>query len=257
MITELHNDVKKGSNSVKAKILAGFFKTGKGQYGEGDIFYGLTVSQSREIAKRYSRMSLDDISILLKSEIHEERLIALLILVIQFQTGDEKVREKLFDFYLSKLTYINNWDLVDLSADKIVGEFLYFESKKNQNSKKSDALPKDAYSILGKMSSSVNLWEKRIAIVATFAFIKRGNADLTFTIADILMSDSLKNKGQIHDLLQKAVGWMLREVGKRVSEKDLEDYLMTRYQTLPRTTLRYAIERFPEGKRKKYLLGAV
>ena len=232
---DLKKDVKKIADPEKGKFLMGFFKTGVGQYGEGDIFYGLTVPQSRILALQYKDLALADIERLLQSKVHEERLIALLILVGSYKKGDEERRKNIFDFYLAHTKYINNWDLVDLSADKIVGEYLKDKDR----------------SILAKLARSDDLWEKRIAIIATFQFIKdlRERKD-TFLIADILLHDE-------HDLIQKAVGWMLREVGKRVSEEKLEEFLKTRYKTMPRTCLRYAIERFSEEKRREYLRGEV
>ena len=239
MITSLHEEVKRHANPEKAAILARFFKTGKGEYAEGDIFVGLTVPQSRKIAREYKAMSFEEVSQLLQSNIHEERLIALLILVENYAKSDDAVRKKLYAFYLSHTKYINNWDLVDLSAEKIIGEYLFERSTRA-----------DALSVLTKLTQSKNLWERRIAMLSTFAFIKHGDASLTWHITDVLLHDT-------HDLLQKAVGWMLREAGKRCSEKELEGYLATRYKTMPRTALRYAIERFPEEKRKKYLLGEI
>jgi 3-methyladenine DNA glycosylase AlkD len=233
MLDAIRKDIKKEADSKKAAFLGRFFKTGPGQYAEGDVFLGLTVPQSRLIVAKYKDLALTDCLALLKSKIHEERLIALLIMVYQFSRGDEKVHKQIYEAYLAHTKYINNWDLVDLSADKIVGEYLFNNVK-----------------ILEKLAHSKNLWEKRIAIIATFAFIKKGETGATFTIADILIQDK-------HDLIHKAVGWMLREAGKRVSEPELEKYLKTRYKTMPRTMLRYAIERFEEGKRKKYLTGLI
>lgn len=232
MLADLNAAVIKASDAEKAHLLMRFFKTGKGQYGEADIFCGITVPVSRTIANTYKELPLSDVATLLKSNIHEERLIALLILVSKFVKGDEKVRKEIFDLYLAHTTHINNWDLVDLSAYKIVGEYL----------KKRDR------SILLTLARSQNLWERRIAMIATFAFIKNSESEMTFTIADILLHDK-------HDLIQKAVGWMLREVGKRISEESLESFLQSRYKTIPRTMLRYAIERFPMEKRRRYLQG--
>jgi len=232
MLKQLRDEVKALSDPEKGKFLARFFKTGKGEYGYGDIFAGLTVPQSRKVAIHYKELPLTDITILLQSIVHEERLIALLLLVHNFITGDEEKRKEIFDFYLAHTQYINNWDLVDLSADKIVGEYL-----KNHDR-----------SVLTKLARSNILWERRIAMIATFAFIKNGQYTDTFTIADILLHDK-------HDLIQKAVGWMLREVGKRIAEKVEEDFLKPRYKTMPRTTLRYAIERLSRERREQYLKG--
>ena len=234
MIKDIREAVRKEADNKKAAFLSRFFKTGEGQYAAGDIFLGLTVPQSRLIVKKYRDLSLKDVLELLKSNYHEERLIALFIMVYQFTKGDEAIRQKIYDAYLVNTKYINNWDLVDLSAGYIVGEYLKDKDRK----------------MLLHLAQSDNLWEKRISIIATFAFIYQGEYEWTFKIADILLHDK-------HDLIHKAVGWMLREVGKRVSEKALEDYLQTRYKTMPRTMLRYAIERFEEGKRKKYLIGSI
>lgn len=264
MLKKLHADVSKLSDPEKAKLLAGFFKTGKGQYGEGDVFCGISVSVSRKIALKYQDLSLEDVSQLLTSKLHEERLIALLILIAKYShaakasrdnpKGDARLQKEIFDFYLTHMKYINNWDLVDLSADKIVGEFLwnYCHPGLDPGSIKKDSRFRgnDRKEILTRLARSTNLWERRIAMVSTFAYIKKGIYEMTFLIADILLQDT-------HDLIQKAVGWMLREVGKRISVQVLEEYLKTRYKIMPRTALRYAIERFPEDKRKKYLRGEV
>ncbi len=247
MPTKIREAVQKASNPEKARFLAGFFKTKKGEYAEGDIFLGITVPESRKIASKYKDLSLVDIKDLLRSKFHEERLIALLILIYQFSSfakASEDKQKEILDFYLAHTKYINNWDLVDLSADKIVGEYLY---KISASVHSSGHLRNDT---LLRLANSKNIWEKRIAMIATFAFIKRGQFDITFAIADILLQDK-------HDLIQKAVGWMLREVGKRVSQEKEEAFLKTRYRTMPRTALRYAIERFPEEERKKYLAGKI
>lgn len=235
MLQNLREEIRNAGSPERAKVSAWFFKTGKGQYGEGDVFVGITVPDQRKIAVRYKTLPLKDIETLLKSKIHEERLIALLILVSRFTKAADSEQKAIFDFYLAHTKYINNWDLVDLSADKIVGEYLKERDR----------------SVLLKLARSDLLWEKRIAMISTYQFIK----DLkeykeTFAVADILLHDK-------HDLIQKAVGWMLREVGKRVSEKAEEDFLKTRYKTMPRTALRYAIEKFPPERRKQYLDGNV
>lgn len=238
-------------NEEKGLFLMRFFKTGKGQYGEGDVFYGLTVPQSRKIVAKYKTLPISDVEKLLTSKVHEERLIALLLLVEQFGKADDATKKTIFDFYLSHTKWINNWDLVDLSADKIVGEYLYVIASEARQSHtngiaSSPLASRNDEGILQLLAKSKLLWDRRIAIIATFAFIKRGVSKDTFAIADILLTDK-------HDLIQKAVGWMLREVGKRVSEKDEETFLKTRYKKMPRTMLRYAIERFPEKKRQWYL----
>ena len=228
-LKNLRKDLKEFSNEEKAKLLMRFFKTGKGQYGEGDKFIGVVVPDSRKVAKKYSGLSLAEIDKLIKSKIHEERLVALLILVDKTKK-EKEVKREIVEFYLAHTAYINNWDLVDLSAGYIVGKYLLKRDRK----------------ILLKLAQSKNLWERRIAMIATFAFIYEGEFEWTFKIAKILLHDE-------HDLIQKAVGWMLREVGKRVSQKELEDFLKENAKTMPRTMLRYAIERLPEPKRQYYL----
>lgn len=228
-LIDLRKEIKKNANLQKAKILQGFFKTDKGQYGEGDIFLGIVVPIQRKIAKKYQDLALSDIQKLLKSKIHEERLVALLILVLQFQEADIRKCETIFKFYLKNVKNINNWDLVDLTAPNIVGRFLMDKDKKP----------------LYQLAKSRNLWEKRIAVLAAFTFIKNNEHKDSLRIAEILLGDN-------HDLIHKAVGWMLREVGKRnlaIEEKFLKKY----HRKMPRTMLRYAIERFPEQKRKRYL----
>ncbi|HNW96324.1 MAG TPA: DNA alkylation repair protein [Candidatus Paceibacterota bacterium] len=229
-LLELQKAIKKSSNKKKADVLQRFFKTGKGQYGEGDVFVGIVVPVQRIIAKTYQNLALLDIQKLLDSKIHEERLIALLILVFQFQEVDLKKRRIVFDFYLKNTKNINNWDLVDLTAPNIVGQYLLNKDRK----------------ILYKLARSKDLWKKRIAIISTFTFIKNNQFEDTLAIAGILLNDK-------HDLIQKAVGWMLREVGKRNLGIE-EEFLQKYYQKMPRTMLRYAIEKFSEKKRKYYLM---
>ncbi len=236
MLDDLRNDVHVLTRPEKANILQRFFKTGKGEYGEGDIFLGLTVPECRTLAKKYSHMSWKDIETLVASKNHEERLIALLILVQKFQTGSNALQQEVYAFYLEHTKHINNWDLVDLSAAKIVGEWVYLHKDKE-------------YTALKHLARSDKLWERRIAIIATFAFILHGSCEETFFIAEILLKDT-------HDLIQKAVGWMLREAGKRISEEKEESFLRKHYKEMGRTALRYAIERFPEEKRKVYLSGS-
>ncbi len=228
----LKQDLKILSNKEKAKVLQGFFKTGPGEYGEGDIFLGIIVPKSREMAKKYSGLSLEEIKSLLESKIHEERLIALLILVNNYQKYSDK-QEEIYNFYLSNSKKINNWDLVDLTADKIVGHYLINK-------------PKD---ILYELSKSENIWERRISIISTFNFIKNNKFDETLKISQILLNDK-------HDLIHKAVGWMLREIGKRNQEIE-EQFLQRNYKSMPRTMLRYAIEKFSEDKRQAYLKGKI
>lgn len=234
-LLELRKELKKLANPQKAKILRRFFKTGKGEYGEGDVFLGITVPQSRKIAIKFRNLGFSEITQLLKSKIHEERLIALLILVNNFNTGDEKIQEKIYNFYLKNTKHINNWDLVDLSADKIMGGYLFSLGRG----------PVATPSILINLAKSKNIWERRIAMISTYYFIKNNKLKKTLKIAEILLSDK-------HDLIQKAVGWMLREVGKRDLETEI-GFLSKHYKKMPRTMLRYAIEKFPEKLRKAYL----
>lgn len=234
-LSVLRDELALLKNSNKANILAGFFKTGRGDYGEGDVFLGLTVPQSRKIAQKYRNLPFADNATLLESKIHEERLIALLMLVHNFQRGDTATKDKIYKFYLRHTKYVNNWDLVDLSAPKIVGEYLRDK-------------PRD---ILYKLAKSKNLWERRIAILATLLFIVKAKEFVdTFKISEMLLNDT-------HDLIHKAVGWMLREVGKRVSEKTLKSFLSKYYRQMPRTMLRYAVERLPESKKRAYLEGNI
>jgi len=229
MLSDLVADLQKLENPQKAKILSRFFKTGKGEYGEGDIFLGITVPQTRSIAKKYTNLNLKDLEKLLSSKIHEHRLIALLILIENYRKDSIEHKNSIFNFYLKNTKFINNWDLVDLSAPNIVGNFLLDKDK----------------SILYNLAKSSNLWEKRIAIISTFAFIRLYKFKHTLKISEVLMNDN-------HDLIHKAVGWMLREVGKRNKEVE-EKFLNQHYMKMPRTMLRYAIEKFDNNKRKKYL----
>ena len=222
-------ELKKISDPRQAKILQRFFKTGKGEYGEGDIFLGVKVPDQRKIANKFSELSLKDLEKLLSSKIHEYRMSALFILIKQYEKANEQEKKKIFDFYLKNTKNINNWDLVDLSAPKIVGDFLLDK-------------PKD---VLYKLAKSNNLWERRIAIVSTVVFIRNNKFKDTLKISKTLLLDK-------HDLIHKAVGWMLREVGKR-NQKVEEKFLKKHYSKMPRVMLRYAIERFEEKKRKFYL----
>jgi len=223
-------------NKEKAKVSAGFFKTGKGEYGEGDIFLGITVPESRKIAKRYSTIPLSEILLLLQNKIHECRLVALLILVEKFKTSNLLQQKEIVNFYLENTKHINNWDLVDLSADKIIGAYLFDRENSKENKEKTFLLD---------LAKSNHLWERRISIISTFYFIKKNKFNETLRIAEILLHDK-------HDLIHKAVGWMLREIGKRNKTIE-EEFLKKHYKTMPRTMLRYALERFPEEERKEYL----
>jgi 3-methyladenine DNA glycosylase AlkD len=229
-LKDLENDLKKLANPVKAGILQRFFKTGPGDYGEGDVFLGIVVPAQRKLVKTYNHLNLSDLEKLIASPYHEARLTALFILVEKFRQAGEIEKEKIYNFYFKNKKYINNWDLVDLSADKIVGAYLNGKDKV----------------ALFKLADSKNIWDRRIAVLASFHFIKKGEPEITLLLAEKLLNDP-------HDLIQKAVGWMLREIGKRCDEKLLESFLNKYYRQMPRTMLRYSIERLPEDKRKKYL----
>ncbi|MFA5211422.1 MAG: DNA alkylation repair protein [Patescibacteria group bacterium] len=216
-------------NKEKAKILQRFFKTAKGEYGEGDLFLGITVPQIRQIAKNNLNTSLEELQKLLNSKIHEYRLVALLILVENYKKTEQK--DKIFKFYLKNFKNINNWDLVDLSAPKIIGDYIFHHKILDKK--------------LLKWANSKHLWTKRISIVSTYFFIKENNFKHTLVISKILLNDK-------HDLIHKAVGWMLRELGKK-DKKVLENFLNENLTKMPRNSLRYAIEKFPENQRKEYL----
>jgi len=229
LITALRKDLQSIASAEKALVLQRFFKTGKGEYGEGDKFIGVVVPEQRKLAKQYLTLDLTALDTLLLSSIHEERLIALLILVMQTQKADHDKQKTNFDFYLAHSSRINNWDLVDLSAPHIVGKYLLDKNKKP----------------LQKLVVSPSLWERRIAIVATQYFIRSNYFATTLELAKQLLEDQ-------EDLLHKATGWMLREVGKRDMGL-LEQFLKQYSKVMPRTMLRYAIEKFPEHKRQSYL----
>jgi 3-methyladenine DNA glycosylase AlkD len=229
MLNDLKKDIQKLANPKKAKLLQGFFKTAKGQYGEGDIFLGLTVPIQRQIVKKYINLSLPDTTKLLHSKIHEYRLISLLILVKKYEKGNDTEKKKIYNLYLKNTKWINNWDLVDLSAPRIVGDYLLDKDRK----------------ILYTLIKSKNLWDRRIAVLATATFIWHNDFSDIIRISKLLLKDS-------HDLIHKATGWMLREVGKR-DQKLLEKFLEANTTKMPRTMLRYSIEKFPESKRKYYL----
>jgi len=229
-------EIKAAADSSQAAILQRFFKTAPGQYGAGDVFLGLKVPVQRQMAIKYQALERSDIAALLESRYHEFRLIGLLILVRQYELSDDyKFKKALVDFYLQKTSRINNWDLVDLSAYKILGNYLL-----SQNTGKSLIPP-----ILKKLAQSKNLWERRIAMVSTYAFIKNRRSDTAFALAKELIADK-------HDLMHKAVGWMLREAGK-VDKGQLLAFLDQRATQMPRTALRYAIEKFTLAERRHYL----
>ncbi len=221
--------LRKYANTEKAKGYQRFFKTGKGQYGEGDVFIGVTVPAVNVVSKKYKTLPLSEVSALISSRIHEERLLGLKILVLQFVHASEKERARIYRFYINHFPYINNWDLVDVSAYHIIGAYL-LDKKRN-----------DIY----RFAQSKNLWIKRTAIVSTFAFIRNGETEDTFRISEMLLKDT-------HDLIHKACGWMLREAGKR-NIQALREFLDRHASNMPRTMLRYAIEKMVLQERKNYL----
>lgn len=229
ILSNLKKDLLEKANPKKAALLQRFFKTGPGEYGEGDIFLGIMVPETRKLAKKYGSLPLSYVQKIINSKIHEERLLGFLILVNNFEKGDEKIRKEIFNFYIKNAKKANNWDLVDLSAHKISGAYLLKRNK----------------SILYRLARSKNLWEKRISVISTFQFIKYNSFEDSLKIAEILLKDK-------HDLIHKAVGWMLREIGKR-NLKVEERFLKKHLKEMPRTALRYAIEKFPKSKRIGYL----
>lgn len=225
-LADLRREVRRQASPAKARVLRRFFKTGPGEYGEGDVFLGLMVPASRALARRYRDLPLAAVRRLLRSRIHEERLIALLLLVDRFRRGDPAEQARIYDLYLRHTAHVNNWDLVDLSAEHIVGPHLA-------------PRPRDP---LDRLAGSRSVWERRIAVLATFHFIRRGEFADTLRIARRLLGDE-------HDLIHKAVGWMLREVGKR--DRGVAARFLGRHaRRMPRTMLRYAIERLPARERR-------
>jgi len=232
-VDEIRTKLKKLGNRERANASQKYFKTGPGEYGEGDVFLGIKVPDIRKLAKAYRDIPLSEVRQLLKSSIHEERLFALLVLVQAYARGNESEKERIYKLYLKHTKFVNNWDLVDTSAGHIVGHFLANRSKEP----------------LYTLAKSPVLWERRIAIMSTSYFIGRHEFTETLKISKVLLSDA-------EDLIHKAVGWMLREVGKR-DLKTEEKFLKRYYKKMPRTMLRYAIERFPEPKRQRYLKGVI
>jgi len=232
-LSDLKTELRAAAGPSQAMVLQRFFKTGKGDYGEGDVFLGVKIPPIRALVKKYNGLIIDDAVKLLQSKIHEERMTALLLLVQKFKKANEDEKRKIYTLYIANTKKINNWDLVDLSAPNIVGEYLFGKS----------------YDELIARAKSELLWNKRIAVIATFAFIKKGVFEPTFKIAELLINDK-------HDLIHKAIGWMLREIGKRDIEAE-EEFLQIHYKQMPRTMLRYAIEKFPEEKRQNYLKGRI
>lgn len=225
---DVRNELKGLADPEKAKILQRFFKTGPGQYGEGDIFVGVMVPKSRLVAKKFGDLPLEEIETLLKSKVHEERLVALLILIQKYARAPDK--KEIFDFYVLNANRINNWDLVDLSAPNILGAHLIERDRR----------------LLYRLAKSDSVWERRMAIVATLCFIRNNDFADTLKIAEMLLQDT-------HDLIHKATGWMLREVGKRDLVVE-EEFIAKHCRVMPRTMLRYAIERFPESKKRRYMM---
>jgi 3-methyladenine DNA glycosylase AlkD len=231
--TKLREKLQAQANEAWAEDMRRYFKCGPGEYAEGDQFVGVRMPQLRKLVKAYPETPMTDIETLLHSPIHEERMLALLLMVQRYRQGDETEQKRLYHCYLDSTTVINNWDLIDVTAEHIVGGWLFGRSREP----------------LHRLARSKSLWERRIAIMATFHFIKNCDFDETLKLAKLLLGDQ-------HDLIHKAVGWMLREVGKR--DRDAEEaFLQQQYRVMPRTMLRYAIERFPEERRQAYLKGLV
>jgi 3-methyladenine DNA glycosylase AlkD len=227
--SRIRRDIRKVASPQRAEISQWFFKTGKGEYGEGDRFLGVTVPALRKLAREYQDLPLKDVVPILRSPWHEERLLALLILVGRHARGDERTRRLVHRLYLTHIRSINNWDLVDLSAAQIVGSHLEQVDR----------------GLLRRLAHSRSVWERRIAMIATYHYIRQDDFKDALVIAGLLIDDE-------HDLIQKAVGWMLREIGKRDRRVE-ERFLRKHAHHMPRTMLRYAIERFPEPLRRRYL----
>ena len=233
--SDVKKELRKYASKKRKTANKWFFKTGYGEYGEGDRFIGVSMPDLRKVANEFADLSLVEVKKLLSSLIHEERMTALVILTYVFKKAEKEVEKKrIYDFYLKNKKYINNWDLVDVSTHKIVGAYLLTQPKKER-------------AILKKLARSKSMWDRRIAMVATAMFIHAGELKDTFELSKMLLGDK-------EDLMHKAVGWMLREAGKK-DLKMLEDFIKKNYKKIPRTALRYAIEKFPEKKRQKYLRG--
>ena len=224
------DELAKYENPSDAEFLQRFFKTGEGQYGEGDVFIGLRVPQSRKVAKQFIDLSLREIEYLLESPIHEHRLVALIILTLQIKRANADKAKDIYELYLRRTDRVNNWDLVDVSCRDIVGRYLFDKSRKP----------------LYDLANSTNMWERRIAIVSTWWFIRELQLDDTFKISKILLHDS-------EDLIQKAVGWMLREAGKK-NEESLIEFLESYASSMPRTMLRYSVERLSISDKSRFML---
>lgn len=231
VLESIRKELKRSSDKEYAARLTKYFKAGKKEYGEGDRFLGIRVPVLRRLAKKYGNISINDASQLLKSPFHEERLFSLFVLVDLFRRAVDQDKKKIYALYLKNTKFINNWDLVDASAGRIVGAYLFTRDKKP----------------IYALAMSNNLWERRISIMSTSYFIAHNDFTATLKVAEILLNDR-------EDLIHKAVGWLLREVGKRDIEIE-ENFLKSHYASIPRTTLRYAVENFPDEKRKNYLRG--
>ena len=230
---EISKRLKKLENREQAAISRKFFKTGPGEYGEGDIFIGIRVPVLRKLVEDYFELPIKEIQSLLKSPVHEERLLALLLMVRKASGRSDDIKKSIYELYLKNTRFVNNWDLVDASAEHVVGAYLRDKNK----------------SVLYRLAESEDLWERRIAIMSTFHYVKHHEFSKTLRISKILLFDR-------HDLIHKATGWMLREIGKRDLQTE-ENFLKTHYKKMPRTMLRYAIEKFPESKRQRYLKGKI
>jgi len=224
-------DIKNASDKKLAEHHQRFFKTGKGEYGEGDLFLGLKVPTIRAITKKYyEQISLDEIEELLQDPYHEVRVAALFLMILQYEKGSEKIKSEILNVYLSNANQINNWDLVDLSAPKIIGHWAY-------ENKKSD--------IIYQLADKKHLWSNRIAVVASYYFIKKGDFSIILDLSEKFLMHE-------HDLMRKAVGWMLREMGK-VDILPLYNFLDKHYKSMPRTMLRYSLEKLPKDKKEYYM----
>ncbi len=224
-------ELRKFATQSRAEVQQRFFKTGPGEYGHGDIFIGVTVPDTRAVCKKFSNIELSEIEKILKSEIHEDRLLGLLFVVQKYQKARAQSEKlKILNFYLKNKDRINNWDLVDVTVHKIVGEF---------------ALEFDQQKIIQKLSKSKRHWDKRMAVISTYAFIRKGKVNLTYSLAEKFLNET-------EDLMHKATGWMLREAGKKNPNR-LRDFLKKHGKKMPRTMLRYSIEKFSEAERKKIL----
>lgn len=229
----LRKELERLSDKEYAARLQKYFKTGKGEYGEGDRFLGIRAPNLRKLAKKYGNISMSQASELLKSSFHEERLFVLFVLAGLFKKANEEDKKKIYNLYLNNISFINNWDLIDASAGHIVGAYSFSRDKK----------------MIYALAKSKSLWERRISIMSTSYFIGHNEFNDTLEIAKMLLHDE-------EELIHKAVGWLLREIGNRNLDRE-ERFLKKYYTTMPRTMLRYAIEKFPEKKRKKYLKGSI